>query len=59
MRESTTIEKVRAYHKEYYRPENLLLTITGRIDEQQLFESIRHIEEKVLAMPHLKALISG
>ena len=49
MRESTTIEKVRAYHKEYYRPENLLLTITGRIDEQQLFESIRNIEEKVLA----------
>ena len=48
MRNSTTIEKVREYHKKYYRPENLLLTITGRIEEEQLFTSIRHIEEKIL-----------
>ena len=48
MRNSTTIEKVREYHKKYYRPENLLLTITGRIDEEQLFDVIRPIEEKVL-----------
>ena len=48
MRNSTTIEKVRAYHKKYYRPENLLLTITGRIEENQLFETVRHIEEKLL-----------
>jgi len=49
IRTSTTIEKVRAYHKKFYRPENLLLTITGRIDEKQLFDMVRPIEEKILA----------
>jgi len=48
MRNSTTIEKVRQYHQKLYRSENLILTITGRIDETQLFEKVRHIEEKVL-----------
>jgi len=48
LRNSTTIEKVRQYHKEFYRTENLLLTITGSINETQLFETVRSIEEKVL-----------
>ena len=49
MRNSTTIEKVRKYHKRFYRPENLILTITGRIEEDQLFEAIRRIEEKIIS----------
>jgi len=48
LRNSTNIGKVRAYHKKYYRPENLVLTITGRIDEQELFETLKKTEEKVL-----------
>ena len=36
----TSMSKVRDYHKDFYRPENLLLTITGRIDEKQLFETV-------------------
>jgi Zn-dependent M16 (insulinase) family peptidase len=48
LRNSTNIAKVRDYHKKYYRPENLVLTITGRIDEQELFERLRKTEEKVL-----------
>ena len=48
LRNSTSIAKVRDYHKKYYRPENLVLTITGRIDEQELFETLRKTEEKVL-----------
>jgi len=48
LRNSTTIEKVRAYHRKFYRPENMLLTITGRIDEKQLFNIVRPIEEKLL-----------
>ena len=36
----TSMSKVREYHKDFYRPENLLLTITGRIDEKQLFETV-------------------
>ena len=35
-----SMSKVRDYHKDFYRPENLLLTITGRIDEKQLFETV-------------------
>jgi len=48
LRNSTNIDKVRDYHKKYYRPENLVLTITGRIDEQELFETLKETEEKVL-----------
>ena len=48
LRNSTNNAKVRDYHKKYYRPENLVLTITGRIDEQELFETLQKTEEKVL-----------
>jgi len=48
LRNSTSIQKVRAYHKEFYRPENLVLTITGNIDEDELFRTLRITEEKIL-----------
>ena len=49
LRTSTSIAKVREYHKKFYRPENLVLTITGRIDEEELFETLKATEEKVLS----------
>lgn len=49
LRESTTIEKVRAYHKKYYRPENLVLTITGQISQEELFKALEKTEQKVIA----------
>jgi len=55
LRTSTNIEKVRQYHEQYYRPENLMLTITGRIDEQELFDTLRKTEEKILRKRALKA----
>lgn len=55
LRTSTSIAKVRHYHETYYRPENLVLTITGRIDEQQLFDTLRTTEEKVLRKRELKS----
>lgn len=55
LRSSTSIQKVRRYHQQFYRPENLVLTITGRIDEQQLFTTLRKTEEKVLRKRALKA----
>jgi len=58
LRTSTTIEKVRAYHAQFYRPENLILTITGRIDEEQLFKTIRPIEEKILRKRARKELVA-
>ena len=48
IRNTSNIEKAREYHKKYYRPENLQLTVTGGIDEQQLFYAIRSIEEKIV-----------
>ena len=48
LRESTTIEKVREYHRKYYRPENLYLTITGHIALEDLFLALDPIETKVL-----------
>ena len=48
LRESTTIEKVRAYHKKYYRPDNMFLTITGNVDPQNLFAALEPIEQKIL-----------
>jgi len=54
LRTSTSIEKVRRYHQQFYRPENLVLTITGRIDEQELFDTLRKTEEKVLRKRSLK-----
>ena len=54
LRDSTSIEKVREYHEKFYRTENLVLTITGRIDEQELFETLRKTEEKVLRKRSVK-----
>lgn len=48
LRNSTNIHKVRDYHKMFYRTENLVITITGNIDEQELFRTLRSTEEKVL-----------
>ena len=36
------------------RPENLVLTITGKMDEQDLFETLRKTEEKVLRKRHVQ-----
>ena len=48
LRESTTIEKVRAYHKSYYRPENLYLIITGNIGSEDILSALEPVEEKIL-----------
>jgi Zn-dependent M16 (insulinase) family peptidase len=48
LRESTTIEKVRAYHKKFYRPENMFLTITGNIDPAMLFAALDPVERKIM-----------
>ena len=47
LRNSTTIAKIREYHRKLYRPENLVLSITGTIEEEELFEALMGTEEKV------------
>ncbi|XP_035211557.1 uncharacterized protein C05D11.1-like [Stegodyphus dumicola] len=47
LRESTTNEKVRAYHKEFYRSENLYLIIVGQIDASEVFKALKPVEERI------------
>lgn len=49
LRESTSNLKVRNYHKEFYRPENLKIVITGRVEPQLVFKSLKKLEEKIIS----------
>jgi Zn-dependent M16 (insulinase) family peptidase len=49
LRTSTTIEKVRAYHKKFYRPENLYITVTGNVEGKQVFAALDSVERKILS----------
>ena len=49
LRESTTIEKVRDYHRKFYRPENLYITVTGNIEGKMIFEALDSVERKILS----------
>ncbi|XP_050537014.1 uncharacterized protein C05D11.1-like isoform X2 [Daktulosphaira vitifoliae] len=49
LRESTTIEKIRRYHQAYYRPENLLLLVTGKVEHSSLFNSLESVIQKILS----------
>ena len=49
LRESTTNAKIRDYHKKFYRPDNLYLTITGMLDPEQVFKALDHLEKKTLS----------
>ena len=49
LRESTTNQKVRDYHKKYYQPKNLQLLITGTIDTLDVFKALDPVEKKLVA----------
>lgn len=51
IRTSTTIDKVRAYHKKFYRPENLTVIITGKIPPERVFEALKPLKEKIKKKP--------
>ncbi len=48
LRESTTIEKVRNYHKAFYRPENTYITVTGPIEPEDIFKALEPVEQKLI-----------
>ena len=48
LRNLTTLTKVKNFHKHFYRPENIMLTITGAVDIDHLFEALKETEEKIL-----------
>ncbi|GLH01355.1 Presequence protease, mitochondrial [Gryllus bimaculatus] len=47
LRESTNNEKVRQYHREFYRPENLTLIITGQVKHDDVFRALAPVEDKI------------
>lgn len=49
LRDSTTNEKIKAYHRTYYRPENLCLIITGQVEAEKVFEVLKPFEEKIMS----------
>merc|ERR1719462_569193 len=44
LRDSTTNAKVKDYHKQFYRPENLGLIITGQVEAEQVFAALEDME---------------
>lgn len=49
LRTSTTNTKVRDYHKQFYRPENLHVIITGPVDAEAVFKALETTEEAILS----------
>ena len=47
LRTTCSNERVRAYHKKFYRPENLDIVICGQIDIEKVFEVIMSVDERI------------
>lgn len=43
-----SVEKIRDYHKSYYRPDNLCLIITGRVEKDELLKALEPVEESII-----------
>ncbi|KAF9316996.1 hypothetical protein BG003_001323 [Podila horticola] len=46
---SLKAEKIRQYHRDYYRPDNLCLIVSGRVDHAKLLEALGPVEERILS----------
>lgn len=49
LRVSTSNEKVRNYHAQFYRPENLTLIITGQVKIKDVAEALESVEKRILS----------
>ncbi|XP_017774305.1 PREDICTED: uncharacterized protein C05D11.1-like [Nicrophorus vespilloides] len=49
LRESCNNTKVKDYHKEFYRPENLKVIITGQVNPDDVFKALEKLEAKILS----------
>lgn len=56
LRESCSHEKVKNYHKDFYRPDNLCLVITGNVEAEDVFRAIKPFEDKIKSKPALPPL---
>ncbi|CAG8730614.1 14895_t:CDS:10, partial [Racocetra persica] len=41
------VEKIRQYHKDYYRPDNLCLIIVGKISHSELFKVLDPLDDRI------------
>lgn len=48
LRESTTNEKIKAYHAAVYRPENLCVIVTGRVPDANVIATLAAFDQKIL-----------
>lgn len=48
LRTSTTNKKVRDYHSEFYRPENMTVIITGQVKIDEVAEALAPLEKRML-----------
>ncbi|XP_055593217.1 uncharacterized protein C05D11.1-like [Uranotaenia lowii] len=53
LRTSTDNKKVRDYHAQFYRPENLHVIITGQINPDDVFKVLEPVEQKILSKSKL------
>lgn len=51
LRTSTSNEKVRNYHAQFYRPENLTLIITGQVKVEDVSKALELVEKRILNKP--------
>lgn len=49
LRESTNNEKVRNFHKKFYRPENLAIIVTGKVSAEDIFRTLKPFENKIIS----------
>lgn len=49
LRESTTNQKVKAYHKTFYRPENLCVIVAGKVSAQDVLKALEPTERKIIS----------
>lgn len=49
LRTSTTNEKVRNYHDQFYRAENLTLIITGQVGIEEVAKALESVEARILS----------
>jgi len=43
-----TVEKVRNYHRKYYRPDNMRVIVTGKVNEDEVLSALSEIETKII-----------
>ncbi|XP_033118146.1 uncharacterized protein C05D11.1-like [Anneissia japonica] len=56
LRDSTSNLKVRNYHRDFYRADNLCLIITGQVEQEQVFEKLKEFEDKIIGKGELPPL---